>query len=277
MNDIQIDRGAVFQSLAMQAVRAEWQDIGRRLRVPVVFFKGAWSEPVLHRGHSFRRVSDVDVLIPDSAWSAVTGEARRRGWSLHEEPGRRVSYERGREQTYSKGVGLAVDLHRAIAEPPRRLNPRLLIACSLNYESEDGPVLSFCPEHQIAVAAVNHANDGFLNDPRTRHDVELLLQRYDVDWHAVGRLAEAGHFSFGLRWMLAQLELEPPRYLRMSPRDEQRVQAVQSLRRRQWPPLMTQLAEGVLSGVPGQQLRWMVRYGGRRVLDRLPASWSSVG
>ncbi|MEO1481517.1 MAG: nucleotidyltransferase family protein [Myxococcota bacterium] len=277
MIDMEKTRAGIFQSLAMQAVRTEWRALGRDLRVPVVFFKGAWSEPVLHRGTSVRLVSDVDVLIPARAWSRVAQEAARRGWEPVHERGRRVSHGLGREQSFTKGLGLAVDLHRAIAEPPRSLDPGMLIAQARYYPSEDGPILSFCPEHQVAAAAVNHANDGFLNDPRSREDIQLLLQRHAVDWHQVVRLARHGGFLFGLRWMVSQLSGPIPRWLRLRRADRRRVELIQHLRRGALPPSITQALEGVVFGQPAAQSRWMLRYGIRRVLDRLPASWVSVG
>lgn len=210
-------RRLIVQSLMMKALREQLSWLSRELRIPFVFVKGAFSDPVLYGGRGERFVSDVDLLVPERELARVASALRRLDYERVIYPEHRFSNDRSKEWTLNPrdGRGLTIDLHRGLANRPYALDDAALIARARYYDSVDGRVLSLEPTDQVLYTAVHYANHGFALDGRHLEDTRRLVARFPVDWVRAERQAAAGGFAFALRRILVALSAPRARDLRI--------------------------------------------------------------
>ena len=88
--------------------------------IPVMPLKGVLLQRLVYGDGVFRRISDVDILVPSSCFSEAHTALLRAGF-------RNVFWEKGRWQATLEnpsGIPLGIDLHRNISRTPRsRLTP----------------------------------------------------------------------------------------------------------------------------------------------------------
>ncbi len=266
-------RRLVFQSLMMKALREQLGALSGDLRVPVVFIKGAFSEPVLYGGLGERFVSDVDVLVPAEELSRVAGALRQINYERVIYPQHRFSNDRAKEWTLNPvdGRGLTIDLHRGLANAPFSLDPATLIARSRYYDSVDGPILSLEPTDQVLYTAVHYANHGFALDGRHLEDTRRLVARFPVDWARANRDARRGGFAFALRRVLVALCAPRARDLAS---DRFRTTLMAKATQTDWGSFSTALrwgATGIAAGQPLHPLRAASAYAWGRAGDFIAA------
>ncbi|MEM6558643.1 MAG: nucleotidyltransferase family protein [Myxococcota bacterium] len=272
MREAVVHRGIV-QSLQMKAIRDRVSELARELSVPAVFLKGAWSEPVLYRGHATRFVSDVDLLVPETDFTRFADGLEGIGYRRVLYPEHRVSNDHAKEWSFrpQHRGGLTIDLHRRLANPPYRLDPSPLIARARWYDSEDGPVLSLDATDQAIYAAAHYANHHFDLDRRHRDDIALLEKRAAIDWLRAERVAVQGGFGFALRWLRSELDSDLPHLYEHTTLDRLRVSGLRWART--LPPTSVRsalcwIAEGVVYASPLHPVRSALRYAYYRAQDR---------
>ncbi|MEL7304713.1 MAG: nucleotidyltransferase family protein [Myxococcota bacterium] len=271
----------IAQSLQMKATRDRVSELSFELSVPAIFLKGAWSEPVLYRGHATRFVSDVDVLVPEPDFTRFADGLEGIGYRRVLYPEHRVSNDRAKEWSFRprhRG-GLTIDLHRRLANPPHRLDPSPLIARARWYDSEDGPILSLDATDQAIYGAAHYANHHFDLDRRHRDDIALLEKRAAIDWLRAERAAVRGGFGFALRWLRSELDSDLPYLQACTTLDRLRVDALRWARTSPLSPARSALcwiAEGAVYASPLHPARAALRYAYYRAQDRVVARRSSV-
>ncbi|MBL8604182.1 MAG: nucleotidyltransferase family protein [Myxococcales bacterium] len=181
--------------MLVKARRTELDALGARLGTPVVYLKAAWSDPVLYGGHGQRRGADLDVLVDPCRFDAFVEALIDQRWRLYSERRHRVSIAASRARTlYPPGAGLALDLHRALSDPPWNvIDTRGLLQRARAWPGCDGPILSLSPEDQVVHAVAHAVANAFAIDQRHPGDIVAMAQTVPIDWPAtLDRLAAAG-------------------------------------------------------------------------------------
>lgn len=202
----QVVNQGVVQSLAMRAQRELLTDMAQQLGSPIVFLKAAWADPVLYGGMGVRLGTDIDVLVPSQHFIPMRDLLLERGFAEYRRrQGIRGQYLEAREitlQAPKKSAYLAVDLHRALAEPCWFRYPTEPLFARLQvYEGSGYSIPSLCPEDQVVYACVHYGAHAFDLDERHLMDVAKLVCRFNIDWRTVQERATAA----GLQTVLALL------------------------------------------------------------------------
>ena len=195
-------------SLTVCALRRRLTEIGQTVGTPVVFLKAAWADPVLYGGSGQRTGADVDVLVSAGRFDVFASALLALGYRRDFTPTHPVMSFTGKEATFTPGdgKGIAIDLHRALANAPFFALPAdACLARAIHYPSPDGPVLSLSPADQVLYAAVHYANHGPILDRRHVNDIVRLLSRSEIDWPALRAQARRGGFALPFAWLAGEL------------------------------------------------------------------------
>ncbi len=187
---------AVLQQLLMRRQRAQIDAAGASVGAAVLYLKAAFADPVLYDNAGTRRGSDIDVLVHPARFEAFCAVLVGMGYRPFALDDRRATMAAARERTlFPPGrAGLAVDVHRALDDPPWcHVDTAALFNRARAYESPDGPVWSLSPDDQVLHAVLHHAAHCFSLDGRHADDIPRLGLRFPIDWPTVfDRIADAG-------------------------------------------------------------------------------------
>jgi len=267
------------RAIVLREERRAVVEAARRVGVSPVFLKGAWADPVLYGGRGKRLGGDIDILVAEEDFSAVSRELLRRGYRALTPPGFRATHAAARAWVFTSPTGpWQIDLHRMLLRPDFfALRGAELLARAHTYESVDGPILSLAPEDQIVYAAGHRAHHLFASDMRQAEDCRRLIDAFAIDWRQVGERAHRAHLFFALQWFAEELATAganlPAELQRLDTNAHRRQRLVCRLRDKApaggvGRTLYRLAALAVLAGRPMALPRFFMRWGWLRLNDR---------
>lgn len=182
--------------------------LGRRVGVSVVFLKGSWSDAALWENQGTRRGCDVDILVPEARFEAMSRALVREGFTRWFNHGARIRTAAFRAWTFTHpGPWHTVDLHRGLGvDPWFRVDTNALIARAVDWPTPTGAVRGLCADDQVLHLALHHAAEFFSLDERHARDVAKLLNtNVEIDWPTVFDRARKARVDLALSLALEKV------------------------------------------------------------------------
>lgn len=180
------------------------------------FIWRGWIEPAA------RPMRDLDILVPEADAERAQKTLISKGFAM-QGTGERTSQNKHLPGLYAPGTGVLVEVHRRVMDAPSakwKERDALLVADMLSrgqtFATSDGKfgISADCDTllHVIAHAALDHQ---YNNGPLVLLDLELLLDKGEVDWDAFWQTAEraglirAAQLTLSLAlWVMPHLSVE---------------------------------------------------------------------
>jgi hypothetical protein len=182
----------MFVKAASSALVKRVAEMLQKQAIPVMPLKGVLLQKLVYGDDSFRPISDVDLLVPETRFADACAELRRAGFTNERwQPGRwQVTL------SHPARPSLRIDLHQRLTRTSRS---RLTAAGMLERGTSDtrlfgAPVIVPCPEdllaHLLLHATLDWLNTGRLHCPQ---DFEAVARALALDPDRCARhLAEQG-------------------------------------------------------------------------------------
>jgi len=206
-----LENKGLIQSLALRAQRELVREVAGELKVPVLFLKAAWADPVLYGGEGKRHGTDIDVLVRPTDFESIALALEKRGFrrtqGLEGERGRYFEHKETCLLPPAGSAYLTIDLHRALTNPIWfDVATEALIARARTYEVGTEKIVSLSPEDQILHACLHYAGHAFDLDGRHLEDVLRLVSTMPIDWHEVNQRARETKTSTMLSLLQSALQ-----------------------------------------------------------------------
>ncbi|MFN0163554.1 MAG: nucleotidyltransferase family protein [Burkholderiales bacterium] len=176
-----------LESAQKDEVGAELADLARilgPLEIPVVLLKGAAYVLAELPAASGRMFSDIDILVPKSALSAVESELMQNGWMTthHDAYDQRYYREWMHELPPMQHLrrGTVLDVHHALLPETARHHPHTGLLLEASYTVGAYPPLRVLAPVDMVLHSMSHLfhNEEFSHGLRDLSDLDLLLRHF---------------------------------------------------------------------------------------------------